>query len=164
MTSKKIDIAGLAPLVGTFYPAPFDEPCLSRERKRLGDAGGLTQFGVNLLRLPAGSWSSQLHWHTHEDEFVYVLEGEVVLVSTDGEEVLKAGDAAAFKAGDETGHCLQNRTGKDALILEMGSRNSEDMAYYPALDLVANKDDAPSMFSHRDGTAYPDEPRKSRKA
>ena len=97
---KRIDFVAVAPVIGTLYPPPFDQPCRMRERRRLGDAVGLTQFGVNLLRLPPGAWSSQCHWHTEEDEFVYVLSGEVVLVSDDGEEVLRAGDAAGFKAGD----------------------------------------------------------------
>jgi uncharacterized cupin superfamily protein len=113
--SKKIDIASIKPVIGTLYPPPLDEPCLSRERTKLGDAAGLTQFGVNLLRLPPGAWSSQRHWQTASDEFVYVLSGEVTLVTDTGSEVLGAGDAAGFRAGDPDGHCLQNRTDDDAL-------------------------------------------------
>ncbi|MGL4487830.1 MAG: cupin domain-containing protein [Rhizobiaceae bacterium] len=158
--SRKITIADLPRLIGSSYPEPYDEPCVARERRRLGDAAGLTQFGVNLLRLPAGSWSSRLHWHTHEEEFVYVLEGEVVLVSTDGEETLKAGDAAGFKAGDETGHCLQNRSGKEALVLEVGSRVESDMAYYPGLDMVANPVSSKISYNRLDGTPYPERERK----
>src|SRR5438309_6348894 len=120
---KKIDIAALKSVVGTLYPPPFDEPCRLRERTRLGDAAGLTQFGVNLLRLPPGAWSSQRHWHALEDEFVYVLEGELVLVTDRGEEKMVAGDAAGFKAGARDGHCLQNRSSKDATLLVVGSRN-----------------------------------------
>ena len=75
---KRIDITALKPVIGTLYPPPFDEPCRARERTRLGDAAGLTQYGVNLLRLPPSAWSSQRHWHAKEDEFVYVLSGEVV--------------------------------------------------------------------------------------
>ena len=86
---KRIDIAALAPVVGTLYPSPFDEPCRARARTKLGDVAGLTQFGVNLLRLPPGAWSSQRHWHTGSDEFVYVLSGEVVLVTDGGEEILR---------------------------------------------------------------------------
>src|SRR5689334_14902073 len=93
---KRIDIAALNSVVGMLYPPPFDEPCRERERKRLGDAAGLTQYGVNLLRLPPDAWSSQRHWHAKEDEFVYVLSGEVVLVTDAGEEVLRAGDCAGF--------------------------------------------------------------------
>ena len=88
---KRIDVDGLTPVVGTLYPPPFDLPCRGRERSKLGDAAGLSQFGVNLCRLPPGAWSSQRHWHTGGDEFVYVLSGEVVLVTDGGEEVLRAG-------------------------------------------------------------------------
>ena len=98
--AKRIDIGRLEAVVGTLYPPPFDEPCRARERRRLGAEAGLTQFGVNLLRLPPGAWSSQRHWHVHEDEFVYVLSGEVTLVTDAGEELLRAGDAAGFKAND----------------------------------------------------------------
>src|ERR1700739_1600894 len=120
--SKKIDVAAIPPVVGTSYPPPFDEPCRARERKRLGDAAGLSQFGVNLLRLPPRAGVSQGHWHTGEDECVFVLSGEVVLVTDGGEEVLRAGDAAGFKAGDKNGHCLQNRSNSDTTVLEIGSR------------------------------------------
>src|ERR1700746_4100707 len=107
---NRIDVDAQAAVIGTTYPPPFDEPCRVRERKRLGDAAGLTQFGVNLCRLPPGAWSSQRHWHTAGDEFVYVLSGEVVLVTDGGEEVLRSGDAAGFRAQDTNGHCFQNRS------------------------------------------------------
>jgi uncharacterized cupin superfamily protein len=95
---KRIDVTKLSPVVGTLYPPPFDTPCRSRQRIKLGDAAGLSQFGVNVLRLPPGAWSSQRHWHTGGDEFVYVLSGEVVLVTDSREEILRAGDAAGFPA------------------------------------------------------------------
>jgi uncharacterized cupin superfamily protein len=100
---KKIDIAVLKPVAGTLYPPPFDEPCRLRERTRLGDAAGLTQYGVNLLRLPPGAWSSQRHWHAKEDEFIYVLSGEVVLATDAGEEMLRAATAPASRAAIPTG-------------------------------------------------------------
>src|ERR1700746_981090 len=134
---KRIDIATLTPVVGTLYPPPFDAPCRARERIKLGDAVGVTQFGVNLLRLPPRAWSSQRHWHTSGDEFVYVLSGEVVLVTDGGEEVLRAGDAAGFKAGDKNGHCLQNRSNSDTTVLEIGSRVPASAAHYPDIDMVA---------------------------
>jgi uncharacterized cupin superfamily protein len=152
--TKKIDVASLVPLIGTFYPPPYDKPCLARERKRLGDAAGLTQFGVNLLRLPAGAWSSQRHWQTESDEFVYVLSGEVVLATDDGEETLRAGDCAGFKAGDPNGHCLQNRSASDATILEVGTRIETDGAYYPDIDMVAPPMGKPTLYVRRDGTPY----------
>jgi uncharacterized cupin superfamily protein len=153
---KRIDIADIPPSVGTLYPPPYDEPCRTRERRRLGDAAGLTQYGVNLLRLPPGAWSSQRHWHTHSDEFVYVVAGEVVLVSDAGEETLRAGDAAGFKAGDAHGHCLQNRSAAEALVLEVGSRISEDGARYPGIDLVAPAGGRPALYTHLDGAPYTD--------
>jgi uncharacterized cupin superfamily protein len=153
---KRIDVAALTPVVGTFYPSPFDLPCRARQRTKLGDAAGLTQFGVNLLRLPPGAWSSQRHWHTGQDEFVYVLSGEVVLVTDGGEEVLRAGDAAGFRAQDPNGHCLRNRSDRDVEILEIGTRVPGDSAYYSDIDMVAPADGKPAMYAHRDGTPYPD--------
>src|SRR5450432_4235399 len=114
---KRIDPKDLLAHTGTFYPPPYDEPCRARERRKLGDAAGLTQFGVNLLRLAPGVWSSQRHWHTGQDEFVYVLQGEVVLVTDAGEEILKPGDCAGFKASEQDGHHLQNRSDRDVLLL-----------------------------------------------
>ena len=160
--SKRIDAATVSPILGSLYPPPFDLPCRRRERRRLGDAAGLTQFGVNLLRLAPGSWSSQRHWHSHEDEFVYVLAGEVTLVSDDGEELLRAGDAAGFKAGEANGHSLQNRSATDALLLEIGSRNpAQDATIYPDIDLRAPAGATPANFTHRDGTPYANVVRRS---
>ena len=153
---KRIDIAGLTTVAGTLYPSPFDLPCRARERSKLGDAAGLTQFGVNLCRLPPGAWSSQRHWHTGGDEFVYVVSGEVVLVTEGGEEVLRAGDSAGFPAGDTNGHCFQNRSDREAEILEVGTRVPGDTAYYPDIDMVAPADGKPAAYAHRDGTPYPD--------
>lgn len=153
---KRIDPKNLPAQLGTFYPPPYDQPCLARERRRLGDAAGLTQFGVNLLRLKPGVWSSQRHWHIKEDEFVFVLQGEVVLVTDAGEEILKAGDCAGFKAGEENGHHLQNRSGSDVLLLEVGSRVQGDGAFYPGIDLVYPAGGKPALYTHTDGTPYPD--------
>jgi uncharacterized cupin superfamily protein len=152
--AKRIDMTSLEKITGTLYPPPYDEPCRARARTRLGDAAGLTQFGVNLLRLPPGAWSSQRHWHTGEDEFVYVLSGEIVLVSNAGEEILRAGDAAGFPANDLDGHCLQNRSDRDATVLEIGSRMTGSVAYYPDIDMVAPAGGKPAAYTHRDGTPY----------
>ena len=147
----KIDLASAPVRAGTGYPAPYDVPCRMRHRVRLGDAGGLTQFGVNLLTLKPGVWSSQRHWHRGEDEFVHVLSGEVVLVTDAGEEVLRAGDCAAFPAGDGNGHHLVNRSGADATLLEIGTRSNGDHAVYPDIDLLF---DPQRGYTHRDGTPY----------
>jgi len=149
--TKRIDIETVATRIGSSYPAPFDAQCAKRLRRRLGDAAGLGDFGVNLLRLPPGSWSSQRHWHRLEDEFVYVLEGEVTLVTDAGEELLRPGDCAGFKAGVPDGHHLQNRAARDAVVLEVGSRKAEDSGEYPDIDLRFG----PGGFTHRDGKPYP---------
>ncbi len=151
--SKRIDINALPVTIGSRYPVPFDAPCAARARRRLGDAAGLTDFGVNLLRLPPGTWSSQRHWHSAEDEFVYVLEGELVLVTDAGEEILRSGDCAGFKAGLKDGHHLQNRSSRDAVVIEIGSRKAaEDEGEYPDIDLRFLKGDA--GYAHKDGTRY----------
>ena len=151
---KRIDVNAVPVVTGSRYPAPFDAPCAARARQRLGDAAGLSDFGVNLLRLPPGAWSSQRHWHSAEDEFVYVLDGEVVLVTDSGEELLRARDCAGFKAGFKDGHHLQNRSSRDAIVLEIGSRKvAEDEGDYPDIDMRFLKGDA--GFAHKDGKPYP---------
>ena len=150
--SKKLDLAAIQSRIGSGYPAPFDAPCKRRERKLLGDAAGLTQFGVNLLKLPPGEWSSQRHWHTAEDEFVYVVAGEVVLVTDAGEQTLRAGDCAGFKAGDPNGHHVQNRSNADAVVLEVGSRDAADGTFYSDIDMLTRPHT--DEFVHRDGTPY----------
>ena len=150
----KIDIDAAPTRFGTAYPAPFDAPCQGRQRWKLGDAAGLDQFGVNMLRLPPGQWSSQRHWHTAEDEFVFVVSGEVVLVTEAGEEVLRAGDCAGFKAGVADGHHIQNRSNAEAVLLEVGSRRpGEDGCDYPDIDLMLRPGEGD--YRHRDGTPYP---------
>jgi len=156
MMAKRIDPKMLPSITGTLYPTPYDQPCRARERSKLGDVAGLTQYGVNLLRLPPGAWSSQRHWHTAEDEFVYVLSGEVTLVTDAGDEVLRAGDCAGFKAGDTDGHCLQNRSDSDVSVLEVGSRVAGNAAYYPDIDMVAPPGGKPAAYTHRDGSPYTD--------
>ncbi len=151
----KIDIARVKEVIGTGYPAPFDKPCLKRGRRRLGDAAKLTQFGVNLLRLKPGVWSAQRHWHSHEDEFIFVVKGQVVLITNAGEEVLRAGDCAGFKAGKKDGHQLQNRSKSEALVLEVGTRSKIDVTEYPDIDMrfdpAAKKGGA---YVHKNGKPY----------
>jgi uncharacterized cupin superfamily protein len=152
--SRRIDVTTVPTISGCGYPPPFDRPCAGRKRQRLGDAAGLSDFGVNLLRLPPGTWSSQRHWHSAEEEFVYVLEGELVLVTDAGEEILRAGDCAGFTAGIHDGHHLQNRTDRDAVVLEVGSRKPEDdEGDYPDIDLRFLKGDG--GYVHKDGRPYP---------
>ncbi|WP_271145428.1 cupin domain-containing protein [Brevundimonas sp. NIBR10] len=161
----KIDLDAAPTGHGTSYPDAFAGPCLPRRRWRLGDAAGLDQFGVNLLRLPAGAWSSQRHWHLTEDEFVWVVSGEVVLVEGLEDEpmtetVLVAGDCAGFKAGVPNGHRIENRSCAEAVLLEVGTRNpTGDGADYPGIDMVLPL--GADRYFHRDGTPYPKHDRRT---
>jgi uncharacterized cupin superfamily protein len=149
----KIDIAAIRPSEGSYYPPPFDAPCAERARRRLGLVGKLRDFGVNLVKLPPGTWSSQRHWHSHEDEFVYVLEGEVALIEDAGETVLRAGDCAAFPKGAPNGHHLINKSSVRAVYLEVGSRNVRDVTTCSDIDLV--RPNTGGRILHKDGTPYP---------
>jgi len=150
---SRLDLSSIPVLSGTDYPDPFAEAVSGRSRQALGDAGGITQFGVNLTELQPGAASSQRHWHTHEDEFVMVVSGELTLVTDEGETLMRAGDCAAFPAGRPNGHQLVNRGWGTALFLAVGSRIKEDKATYPDIDLLF--DGATDRYTHRDGTPYP---------
>jgi uncharacterized cupin superfamily protein len=150
----KIDIAKVPFDTATKYPPPFNQAVVGRERKRLGNAAGLDQFGVNLCRLKPGAASSQRHWHANEDEFVYVLEGEVMLCEDGGETILKPGDAAAWKAGVVNGHCLVNRSDRDAVVLEVGTRAATERATYSDIDMLAVRDESGQRYLHRNGEPY----------
>ena len=151
----KIDIGKIALDASTNYPPPFIKAVEGRARKRLGRAAGLSQFGVNLCTLKPGAASSQRHWHEHEDELVYVLEGEVVLVEDGGETLLKAGDAAAWKAGVANGHCLINRTNHDAVFIEVGSRAPTERAHYSDIDMMVIRDGKDFRYTRKNGEPYP---------
>ncbi|MFE0753541.1 cupin domain-containing protein [Inquilinus sp. NPDC058860] len=152
----KIDLAAVPERKGSGYPHPFDAPCADRIRQRLGQAGGLADVGVNLMRLPPGGWSSQRHWHSEEDEFVYVLDGELTLVENGGETVLRAGDCAAFPKNSGNGHHMINRSGAVAVYLEVGTRSPTDVITCSDIDMMSPSTDG--RFLHKDGTPYP-EPR-----
>ena len=139
---------------GTGYPAPFDADCTQREKRRLGDAFGLTQFGVNMTHLSPGQMSAQRHWHTREDEFTMVLEGELVLVTDAGEQTVRAGMVMGFPAGAENGHHLVNRSDSVAVYLEVGSRDPRDECDYPDIDMLVRIVDGRDRFIHKDGTPY----------
>ncbi|MGH7025236.1 MAG: cupin domain-containing protein [Caulobacteraceae bacterium] len=151
---KKIDLAAIPEESGCNYPPPFDAPCLKSTWRRLGRAAGLTAFGVNRSVIRPGGWSSQRHWHSHEDEFVMVIEGELTLITNAGDELLRHGDCAAFKAGDPDGHHLVNRSERDAVLLEIGNSDPDhDRCDYPDIDMVAEP--GIKAYLHRDGTEYP---------
>jgi uncharacterized cupin superfamily protein len=150
----KIDIASLPTDSRTGYPEPLNRSVEGRIRKRLGNAVGLDQFGVNLTTLKPGAASALRHWHHKEDELVYMLEGEVVLIEDGGETVLRPGDAAGFKAGTPNGHHLVNRSSRDAVYLEIGTRSKHERAEYPDVDLLAVRDDTGMRFTRKDGKPY----------
>ena len=146
----KIDPAAVPVRKGSTYPAPFDDCARERTKQALGNAGGLTEFGVNLTVLPPGEWSSQRHWHTLSDEFVFVLEGEVVLITDDGETPVKAGQGAAFPKGVSNGHHFVNKSAQRAVYLEIGTRHREDRVEYPDIDMSATM----QGYFHKDGRPY----------
>jgi uncharacterized cupin superfamily protein len=148
----KVDVSNVPERKGTGYPAPFNAPCAERIRQRLGDAGGLRDFGVNLMRLPPGNWSSQRHWHSDEDEFVCVLEGELTLIEDDAETVLRAGDCAAFAKNSGNGHHMINKSDRVAVYLEVGSRSPADVITCSDVDMMSPSSDG--RFLHKDGTPY----------
>ena len=149
----KIDIHAITPRQGSGYPAPFHEKSKNRVKRALGNAAGLTDFGVNMVTLPPGEWSSQRHWHTTEDEFVYVLSGELVLVTDAGEQRMVAGECAAFPKNNPDGHHFINKSSADAVYMEVGTRSGQDECHYPDVDMfIATKD---GWFKHKDGTPYP---------
>ena len=150
---KKIDLSAVPTETGSDYPEPFDAPCAAASGQRLARHAGLTQFGVNLTVIQPGAWSSQRHWHSHEDEFVRVLEGELTLVTDSGEEVLRAGDCAAFRRGDPDGHHLVNRSGLTAKVLEIGTADPDDRCTYSDIDMVLEA--GGGGYRHKDGTPYP---------
>jgi uncharacterized cupin superfamily protein len=150
----KIDIDKIPMDTATRYPSPFNKAVEGRSRKRLGRAAGLTQFGVNVCTLKPGAASSQRHWHEKEDELVYVLRGEVVLCEDSGETVLKPGDAAAWKAGVENGHCLVNRSNNDAVFIEVGTRADAERAFYSDIDMMITRADKGARYTKKNGEPY----------
>jgi uncharacterized cupin superfamily protein len=150
---SKLNLNDIPERKGSNYPAPFDREVGERIRQRLGDAGGLTQFGVNLLQLLPGAWSGQRHWHSAEDEFVYVISGALVLITDNGEQLMVAGDCAAFPANTPNGHQLINRSESVAVCLEVGGRVANDRVVYPDIDMVFEP--TIDCYAHNDGTPYP---------
>lgn len=142
----KIDVSAVPDRTGTGYPAEYAAIAAGRVRKRLGDAAGLTQFGVNLTSLAPGAGTAHRHWHESEDEFVYVLSGEATLVEEAGETILRAGDAAGFKAGVPNGHQIINRSSAQVVLLEIGTRAAEDRGIFTDIDLGFIKDASGARF------------------
>jgi len=149
-----LDPADVPAATGTNYPEPFKAKVAGRAKRRLGDALGLKSFGVNLTTLGPGAASALRHWHTHEDEFIYVVAGELVLVTGDGEQLLTSGRCAGFPAGKPDGHCLVNRSGKEAVYLEIGDRRLEDAVSYPDDDLAASTTPQGRRLTRKDGAPF----------
>jgi uncharacterized cupin superfamily protein len=147
----KIDIAAIPAQQIASYPREFAPVISGREKQRLGDAAGLTQFGVNITRIRAGSASALRHTHEAEDEFIYMLAGELVLAENGGETVLRAGDAAGFKAGSGIAHCLINRSDRDALYLEVGTRAKSERVHYPDVDFFMERDERGRRWYRKSG-------------
>jgi uncharacterized cupin superfamily protein len=150
----KIDIDKVPIDTSTGYPPPFNRAVEGRSRKRLARAAGLTHFGVNICTLKPGAASSQRHWHEKEDELVYVLSGEVVLREDSGETVLKPGDAAAWKANVANGHCLINRSDRDAVFIEVGTRAAAERAHYSDIDMMVVRDEKGARYTKKNGEPY----------
>lgn len=145
----------IEPRTGTGYPDPYRENVVARSKRALGDAFGLSRYGVNLVELSPGTWSSQRHWHTHEDEFVFVVSGELTLITDAGEQVLSPGMVAGFPAGESNGHHLINKSDGTASYLEIGDRNPLDETFYPDIDLLFKVNDkGEHEFTNRDGVPY----------
>ena len=152
----RIDLSALPARSASTYPEPFAGIVAGREWQSLGDAVGLTQFGVNLMRLRPGAASSARHWHEQEDEFVYMIEGELVLVEDEGETIVKPGDAAGFKAGVANGHHLVNRSDRDGVFLVVGTRARRERCHYSEIDLVHDQDGDRYLLTHKSGAPYGD--------
>ena len=150
-----IDPLEIEARTGTGYPEPYRENVVARCKRALGDAFGLTRYGVNLVELSPGTWSSQRHWHTHEDEFVFVVSGELTLITDAGEQILTPGMVAGFPAGDANGHHLINKGDEVASYLEVGDRNPQDEVFYPDIDLLFKVNEVGEHeFTNRDGVPY----------
>lgn len=148
--NKSLDPMTVEASLTTIYPEKFKAMCIGREKRKIGDALGLNKFGVNLVTLKPGAASSQRHWHSHSDEFVYILEGEVTMISDAGEEILGPGMTAGFPANNGDGHHLVNKSGADVLYLEVGDRPPKDDADYPDVDMLVRD----GKLVHKDGTPY----------
>lgn len=150
----KLDLSKAPVKTGSIYPKPYDQTVVGRSSLRLGDLGGLTQFGVNLVTLQAGAMSSLRHWHLTEDEFVMITKGECVLVQDGGETLMRVGDCAAFPANSPDGHHFINRSPAPACFLVVGTKSKHEVATYSDVDLVVTFAEGQAAFTHKDGRPY----------
>jgi len=150
----KIDLSALTPRTGSTYPEEYRAPVIGRQTLRVGDAGGLTQFGANIVTLPPGVAASLRHWHVTEDEFLIVLSGELTLVEDEVATPMRPGDCAAFPANVPNGHHMVNRSDRDGSFLVVGSRNPNETAYYSDIDLMIQLTGGEGKFMRKDGSPY----------
>ncbi|MBD2571227.1 cupin domain-containing protein [Anabaena lutea] len=137
------------------YPDVFKSQIAGRIKQALGNAAGLKNFGVNLVTLTPGSCSALRHWHTQQDEFIYIIQGEATLITNAGEQILTAGMMAGFPAGEANGHQLLNKSQAIVIYLEVGDRSLGEEVYYPDDDLIAkSSDDGGWIFTHKNGDLY----------
>ena len=148
----KLDLSTIPTRTGAGYPGKLAEPCKGRSTQRLGDAGGLTQFGVNLVQLAPGAASSLRHYHMEQDEFVMVTQGVCTLVDNDGPHEMQVGDCATFPAGDENGHHLIDNTDAPAAFLVVGTRTKTETGFYSDIDMMVRFDEAGFHFTKKDGS------------
>ncbi|MCB5409013.1 cupin domain-containing protein [Pseudogemmobacter faecipullorum] len=151
---KKLDLAKVPLKAGSIYPPPYAEQMEGRSSLRLGQAAGLTQFGVNLVTLKPGALSSLRHWHQAEDEFVLMISGECVMVTDDGEEIMRQGDCAGFPANTPDGHHFINRGDTPAVFLVVGAKAREEVVTCSDVDLVLTLKDGIATYTHKDGRPY----------
>lgn len=149
----KIDLDRVPLQTGSGYPKDYAKGFEKRGTLRVGDAGGLTQFGANIVVLQPGGRSSLRHWHTHQDEFVLVISGELTLIDDSGETELVAGECCAFPAGDENGHTIANNSGQEGTFLVVGTRSEYELAYYSDIDMKVELTDGKFQFTRKDGSA-----------
>jgi uncharacterized cupin superfamily protein len=152
----KLDLATVPVKTGSIYPEPYASQMAGRSSLRLGDAGGLTQFGANLVILAPGAKSSLRHWHQHEDEFVMVTLGECTLVQDEGETLMTVGDCAAFPAGNANGHHFINKSSREARFLVVGTKAKYEVATYSDVDMRVVMENKTASFTRRDGSPLPD--------
>ena len=152
----KIDISSITPKSGSSYPRPFDEIASKKTWLELGQAAGLTQFGVNMMTIEPGGMSSQRHWHEEEDEFLLMISGELVLIENNSETLMRKGDMAGFKAGVKNGHHMVNRSSEDGQFLIIGTSAKNDICHYPDIDLRFEADENGQRFVNKSGIVYKD--------
>jgi|TARA_Y100000590_G_scaffold466656_1_gene642790 uncharacterized cupin superfamily protein len=151
------DTLSIEPDSSSLYPKPFDQIVKGRHRHRVSNVVGLTKFGVNVVRLESGAFSSARHWHTKQDEFIYVLAGTLTLVSDEGHTEISEGTSVGFPAGVSNGHQIANFSKSDAWYIEVGDRPSNEIVTYPDIDMLNTVDNGKPFFTHKDGRAFSEE-------